>query len=46
MKNVLVVLAALSAALAAPAETAISSVVVNQRWPWGEMVDVDFILSG
>ena len=46
MKNVLVVLAALSAALAAPAETAISSVIVNQRWPWGEMVDVDFILSG
>ncbi len=28
------------------AETAISHVVVNQRWPWSEKVDVDFILSG
>ena len=24
----------------------VSTVVVNQRWPWSEKVDVDFILSG
>jgi len=35
-----------SAALAAGAATSISNVVVNQRWPWSEKVDVDFILSG
>ena len=34
------------AALAASAATSISNVVVNQRWPWSEKVDVDFILSG
>ena len=28
------------------AETAVSHIVVNQRWPWSEKVDVDFILSG
>ena len=28
------------------AESSISDVVVNQRWPWSEKVDVDFILSG
>ena len=28
------------------AETAISHIVVNQRWPWSEKVDVDFVLSG
>lgn len=28
------------------AGTAVSHVVVNQRWPWSEKVDVDFILSG
>ena len=28
------------------AETAVSHVVVNQRWPWSEKVDVDFVLSG
>ena len=33
-------------ALAAAAESSISDVVVNQRWPWSEKVDVDFILSG
>ena len=36
----------LFAALGAAAESAISNVVVNQRWPWSEKVDVDFILSG
>lgn len=35
-----------AAALAASAATSISNVVVNQRWPWSEKVDVDFILSG
>ena len=28
------------------AESSISDVVVNQRWPWSEKVDVDFVLSG
>ena len=28
------------------AASSISNVVVNQRWPWSEKVDVDFILSG
>ena len=28
------------------AEASISDVVVNQRWPWSEKVDVDFVLSG
>ena len=36
---------ALSAALGAVAEPLISNVVVNQRWPWSEKVDVDFVLS-
>ena len=44
-KRVLAVLAS-CAALCAAAETSISHVVVNQRWPWSEKVDVDFILSG
>ena len=39
-------LMALSFVLLSSAETAISSVVVNQRWPWSEKVDVDFMLSG
>ena len=33
-------------ALTAAAESVISDVVVNQRWPWSEKVDVDFVLSG
>ena len=33
-------------ALGAAAESSISDVVVNQRWPWNEKVDVDFVLSG
>ena len=33
-------------ALTAAAESVISNVVVNQRWPWSEKVDVDFVLSG
>ena len=28
------------------AETSFSDVVVNQRWPWSEKVDVDFTLTG
>ena len=35
----------LSVALAASAAASLSNVVVNQRWPWSEKVDVDFILS-
>ena len=33
-------------ALTATAASPISNIVVNQRWPWNEKVDVDFILSG
>jgi len=33
-------------AFGASAETAVSHVVVNQRWPWNEKVDVDFVLTG
>ncbi len=36
----------ISAAFVALADASISDVVVNQRWPWNEKVDVDFILSG
>ncbi len=36
----------LSLALATSAAASLSHVVVNQRWPWSEKVDVDFILSG
>ena len=46
MTNRILVLLAFSAALGAAAESSISHVVVNQRWPWSEKVDVDFILSG
>ena len=37
------VLAAMSGVFA---ETTLSHVLVNQRWPWSEKVDVDFVLSG
>ena len=37
---------ALVVVLGAMAETTLSHVLVNQRWPWSEKVDVDFILSG
>ena len=33
----------LSVSFPAFAETAISHIVVNQRWPWSEKVDVDFV---
>ncbi len=36
----------LSAAFHALAATEFVNVVVNQRWPWSEKVDVDFVLSG
>ena len=45
MSKVLKVLL-LFAAFGAAAESSISQVVVNQRWPWNEKVDVDFVLSG
>ena len=45
MKNMIGVLA-FSVALGAAAESSISQMVVNQRWPWNEKVDVDFVLSG
>lgn len=36
----------LAAAFSVHADTGISGVTVNQRWPWSEEVDVDFILTG
>jgi len=36
----------LLAVLSATAQSSVSDVVVNQRWPWSEKVDVDFVLSG
>ncbi len=42
----LLVLVFLSAAFHSPAATEFSNIVVNQRWPWSEKVDVDFVLSG
>jgi len=41
-----VVMAVLSVALGVMADATPSHVVVNQRWPWSEKVDVDFVLSG
>ena len=46
MKKNVIALLVLCAALDAVAESSISRVVVNQRWPWSEKVDVDFVLSG
>ena len=45
MKNVLILLLA-GALLPGWAETTVSDVIVNQRWPWSEKVDVDFTLTG
>lgn len=45
MKNVIGLLA-FSVVFGAFAESAVSQVLVNQRWPWNEKVDVDFVLSG
>ena len=45
MKNVIGLLA-FSVVLGTFAESAVSLVLVNQRWPWNEKVDVDFVLSG
>ena len=45
MSKVLKVLL-LFVALGAAAESSISDVLVNQRWPWNEKVDVDFVFSG
>ncbi len=36
----------LGVAFSVIAETTISQVLVNQRWPWYEKVDVDFVLAG
>ena len=45
MKKVIGMLT-MAVAFSALADTTISDVVVNQRWPWSEKVDVDFVLSG
>ena len=45
MKKVIGLLA-IAVAFSTLADVTISDVVVNQRWPWSEKVDVDFVLSG
>ncbi len=45
LKNVIGALV-LSIAMSSLAESSVSNVLVNQRWPWSEKVDVDFVLSG
>lgn len=45
MRSVLMMLIAI-AALSGRAESTVSDVVVSQRWPWSEKVDVDFTLTG
>lgn len=42
----LVVLCCAAEMQAGGTATSISDIVVNQRWPWSEKVDVDFVLSG
>ena len=46
MKKSVTGLLILCATLGAAAEPTLSHIVVNQRWPWSEKVDVDFVLSG
>ena len=46
MKRTLIVLSVVCLSLSGLAETIVSDVVVNQRWPWSEKVDVDFVVTG
>ena len=46
MSRAMAVILIFGSALGAMAESLFSHVVVNQRWPWSEKVDVDFVLSG
>ena len=46
MKRTLIVLSVVCLSLSGLAETIVSDVVVNQRWPWSEKVDVDFLVTG
>ena len=45
MRKVLCLLSAV-VVLSGKAETTVSDIVVNQRWPWSEKVDVDFLVTG
>lgn len=45
MRKILCLLSVL-ALLSGKAVTTVSDVIVNQRWPWSEKVDVDFTLTG
>ncbi len=45
VKNALALLV-LCAAQVSFSEATLSHILVNQRWPWSEKVDVDFVLSG
>ena len=45
MRKILCLLSVLSL-LSGKAVTTVSDVIVNQRWPWSEKVDVDFTLTG
>lgn len=42
----LIVIAAVCSALAASAEVAITGVTARQRWPWNNLVDIDFTIQG
>lgn len=45
MRKILCLLSVLTL-LSGKAVTTVSDVIVNQRWPWSEKVDVDFTLTG
>ena len=44
--KLLLALCSLAAVFMAQADSSISQIVVSQRWPWSEKVDVDFVLNG
>ena len=46
MKTIVLSLMLLTVVLPGQSETVLSDVVVSQRWPWNEKVDVDFTLTG
>lgn len=45
-KNTLLAAIAFTAAATASADIAVSGVTARQRWPWNNLVDIDFTLSG
>jgi len=46
MMRKMLTVAFVAALLTGSADTTVSEVVVSQRWPWNEKIDVDFTLSG